>query len=96
MIDTGDGSHILPVKTPVYNDCSRADSDYSIGFLSQDVQATEQELLPNTIACNDLNPHKLGIRYEALIPMLVSSIQSLTEKLGCAVNRLEELELLNS
>ena len=80
------------VRTQVANDGSRADNSYSVGFLSQDIQAVEQGMLPNTIVCNDSNLDKLGLRYLALIPMLVGSIQSLTDQLADAVSRIEELE----
>lgn len=63
------------------NDGSKKDADYSIGFISQDVDVVEQELLGENILVNKSVPDKLGIRYEAGIPILFQAVQDLHKML---------------
>ena len=94
-----DGNEIITTRNvedvPLINsDISKADTSYSIGFLSQEVQEVENNLCPNSIACNDTNVDKMGIRYEAMIPILVDALKKqilLTELLQARVNSLEIL-----
>ena len=68
------------------NDGTKKDSQYSIGFLSQEVETIENLLCPNTLTCNNANSDKMGIRYEALIPILVGAIKKLSARVEALEN----------
>ena len=87
----GSGNEIIEL---IPNDESRKDDKLSIGFISQDVQSLENKLLPNSIVCNDRNDEKLGIRYEAIIPILVQGMKQQQSIIDNLTSRIIQLEII--
>lgn len=65
----------------------------SLGFLAQDIAATEQELgLPNNIVADTEQPDNLKIKETALIPILVKAIQEQQVQIETLTERITTLE----
>jgi hypothetical protein len=70
----------------------------NIGFISQEVQALEQEIgfstsKDNELICNtNADDTAMGLKYERLVPVLVNAIQELSAENKALTARLEALE----
>ena len=84
--DDGNITNTLP------NDGSKKDASYSIGFLSQEVDAIEQAMMGDNVLVNKSNADKLGIRYEAMVPILTQAIKDLIAINQDLTARVEALE----
>ena len=80
--------------TEVTNDGSKKDTQYSYGLLAQDVMTLQQgQCACSQVAiAHEINTDKLGLKYEALIPVLIQAIKELSAKNDALESRILALE----
>ena len=76
----------------IANDGSLKDENISIGFISQDVKLLENDLLENEVVADTENPDNFGLRYTAIIPILVDAMKKQQVMIDNLLNRIELLE----
>jgi len=75
------------------NDGSKADTNYSIGLIAQEVKTYEDTLnLANPLIYNEMNDETLALSYSKLIPVLVSALKQSNTIINDLTLRIETLE----
>ena len=80
------------IDNNIENDGSLMEPNKSIGFIAQNVKLIEDQLLPNDIVVNSKNLDNLGVRYTALIPILVDAMKKQQVMIDDLLNRIQLLE----
>ena len=77
IVEEFDESTGEKTTTILPNDCSKADTQHSIGLIAQDVAQIETNCGVCEIIAHQINDEKMGIKYEALIPILINAVKEL-------------------